>query len=239
MRLAQIRQKGTLLILLHVSRFFQHVPDSLRSALASKDELSFCVGHPQIDTHVLRKRRIYHIPVLSGPAVPRRDLPEQADKYAIVILALFRPWSRSTTAPLKADSLSWNDALSALLSSLPTRKHRIIDHMQEQWECKLAADDFSANHRVRFADFRAGKGLSDTDTQDADLANDIYWQLGQLSSDSIVQPDNAEDLDDFHEHAGPRTPYTIEHYRHHCFSRGCQVLYRVKDVVIRTVPIIS
>jgi hypothetical protein len=51
--------------------------------------------------------------------------------------------------------------------------------MQEQWECKLAADDFSAQRRKRHAEARAAHGfLSSEDLEDA-LANDIDWQLGQ------------------------------------------------------------
>ncbi|KAJ7122516.1 hypothetical protein C8R43DRAFT_820788, partial [Mycena crocata] len=98
--------------------------------------------HPQKSTHVLRKRKLEHIPVLSGTPIPRRDLEDQATKYAIVMLALFHPWNRSTTNPLKSEDVSWQTALEAMLLQLPQNKLKIIDHMQEQWECQLAADDF-------------------------------------------------------------------------------------------------
>ncbi|KAJ7615136.1 hypothetical protein DFH06DRAFT_930372, partial [Mycena polygramma] len=99
-------------------------------------------GHPQIGTHVLQKRKIHHIPVLSGTPIPRSDVPDQKNKHAIVMLALFRPWNRSATSPLKSNLVSWSVALANLLLSLPKSKTDIIDHMQEQWECRLAADDF-------------------------------------------------------------------------------------------------
>ncbi|KAJ6501695.1 hypothetical protein C8R47DRAFT_956972, partial [Mycena vitilis] len=107
----------------------------------------FATGHPQITTHMLRKRKIPHIPVLSGSPIPRRDIPEQRTKYSIVMLVLFRPWNRSATSPLKSADTSWDDALSHLFTSLPDSKTKIIDHMQEQWECRLAADDFSAEYK--------------------------------------------------------------------------------------------
>ncbi|KAJ7711761.1 hypothetical protein B0H16DRAFT_1241240, partial [Mycena metata] len=107
----------------------------------------FLTGHPQKSTHALRKHKIIHIPVLSGTSIPRRDIEEQAEKYAVVMLALFRPWIRSATSPLKAESASWKDALENLLLVLPPRTLDIIDHMQEEWECRLAADDFSAEYK--------------------------------------------------------------------------------------------
>ncbi|KAJ6561393.1 hypothetical protein DFH09DRAFT_811949, partial [Mycena vulgaris] len=107
----------------------------------------FVTGHPQKPTHVLRKRKISHIPVLSGTPIPRRDIKDHANKYAVVMLALFRPWTRDSTHPLKPEITSWIDALAELLLSLPQRKLSIMDHMQEQWECRLAADDFSAEYK--------------------------------------------------------------------------------------------
>ncbi|KAJ7164355.1 hypothetical protein C8R46DRAFT_835959, partial [Mycena filopes] len=103
----------------------------------------FLSGHPQIGTHVLRKHKMNHIPVLSGTPIPRRDIADQANKYAIVMLTLFRPWRRSTENPLKSGNTSWQQALADLILSLPNDKLKIIDHMQERWECQLAADNFS------------------------------------------------------------------------------------------------
>ncbi|KAJ7264710.1 hypothetical protein C8J57DRAFT_1069684, partial [Mycena rebaudengoi] len=129
--------------------------------------------HPQHTTHALRKRKIRHIPVLCGWPIPRRDLADQADKYAVVILALFRPWNRSVEPALKADDVSWTDALALLLSTLAPHHLKVINHMQEQWECKLAAADFSAQRRKRHAQAREINGfLSSADLGDA-LANDI------------------------------------------------------------------
>ncbi|KAJ7203079.1 hypothetical protein GGX14DRAFT_307802, partial [Mycena pura] len=107
----------------------------------------FHTQHPQHSTHALRKRKIRHIPVLCGWPIPRRDLADQADKYAVTILALFRPWNRTVDCVLKAHNVTWCDALIHHLSTLPPHHLKVINHMQEQWECKLAADDFSALRR--------------------------------------------------------------------------------------------
>ncbi|KAJ6532900.1 hypothetical protein DFH09DRAFT_827126, partial [Mycena vulgaris] len=117
------------------------IPDNLEGV--SCTEFEFSNGHPQKHSHVLRKRKISHIPVLSGSPIPRRDLEDHAEKYVVVMLALFRPWNRSATNPLKLETTSRENALSNLLVSLPQSKIEIMDHMQEQWECRLAADDFS------------------------------------------------------------------------------------------------
>ncbi|KAJ7214408.1 hypothetical protein GGX14DRAFT_300754, partial [Mycena pura] len=112
-------------------------------SVSDSSELLFLPIHPQYTTHALRKRKIRHIPVLCGWPIPRRDLADQNDKYSVSVLSLFQPWARSLTDPLKQDNVSWNDALAQLLSRLPPHHLEVIDHMQEQWECKLAADDFS------------------------------------------------------------------------------------------------
>ncbi|KAJ7576217.1 hypothetical protein C8J56DRAFT_800347 [Mycena floridula] len=82
-------------------------------------EFHFIKGHPQATTHALRLRKVRHIPVLTGTAIPRCDLEDQHEKYAVTILALFKPWARSKVNPLKSDRISWSLALSNLLESLP------------------------------------------------------------------------------------------------------------------------
>ncbi|KAJ7205785.1 hypothetical protein GGX14DRAFT_333998, partial [Mycena pura] len=72
----------------------------------------FHTKHPQYPTHALRKRKIRHIPVLCGWPIPRRDLDDQADKYAVTILALFRPWNCTVDSPLKPHNAGWSDALN-------------------------------------------------------------------------------------------------------------------------------
>ncbi|KAJ7256301.1 hypothetical protein C8J57DRAFT_1074979, partial [Mycena rebaudengoi] len=120
---------------------------NLNPTVSDSSELLFLPKHPQSTTHALRKRKIRHIPVLCGWPIPRRDLEDQAEMYAVSILTLFRPWNRSVDATLKPDDVSWSDALALLLSTLPPHHLKVINHMQEQWECKLAADDFSAQRR--------------------------------------------------------------------------------------------
>jgi hypothetical protein len=145
----------------------------------------------------MRKRKVLHIPVLSGTPIPRSDNPEQSTKYAIIMLALFKPWNRSASCPLKPETVSWETALSTLLASLPGPKLKIIEHMQEQWECRLAADDFSADYKARLANFQvsASHRTSDGNDPSDDLANDLNWQLGQLDvDDEPIGPEYGGDL---------------------------------------------
>lgn len=95
------------------------------------------------------------------------------------MLALFRPWSRSSEAPLKDPGQGWSDALTGLLATLGKDKLLIIDHMQEQWECKLAADLYSERRAKRFAGYRSSQGFMSVQDIADDLANDIDWQIGQ------------------------------------------------------------
>ena len=49
--------------------------------------------------------------------------------------------------------------------------------MQEQWECRLAADDYSASQKRKEAFVSAGN--SSLDDADCEEVNDLQWQLGQ------------------------------------------------------------
>ncbi|KAJ6480819.1 hypothetical protein C8R47DRAFT_1074207 [Mycena vitilis] len=53
------------------------------------DNFRFSAGHPQIGTHVLQKRKIHHIPVLSGTPIPRSDLPDQKKSTPLSCLLCF------------------------------------------------------------------------------------------------------------------------------------------------------
>jgi hypothetical protein len=133
------------------------------------------------------------------------------------MLALFRPWNRSATNPLKSENTSWTDAFAALLVSLPQDKIKLMDCMQEQWECRLAAEDFSAEYKARQANFNASHGTS-SQADDAldELASDLDWQLGQLDTDEpagpghVVDPSDSDDPTNYTETCTARTQRTTD-----------------------------
>jgi hypothetical protein len=167
-----------------------------------------------VSTHVLRRRKTPHIPVLCGYAIPRKDLESQSEKYAVAILGLFRPWARSRTDPLKAPSVSWSSALSVLLATLSPPHLKVIGHMQEQWECKLAADLYSVKRQKRYAGNRAENGFLSSEEISDDLANDIDWQLGQLDGAIGLgeegQAGEMEDSNEFEEASSDRARLATE-----------------------------
>jgi hypothetical protein len=187
--------------------YFVEIPENLEGV--SCTEFEFSTGHPQKHTHVLRKRKVSHIPVLSGSPIPRRDLENYAEKYAVVMLALFRPWNRSATNPLKPETTSWKNALGNLLVSLLQSNIEIMDHMQEQWECRLAADKFSAQYKARQANFNTSDHISSRLDAMNELAGDLDWQLGQLDQaiGAEYNPDapDTNDFEEFFEACGMRT----------------------------------
>jgi hypothetical protein len=72
-----------------------------------------------------------------------------------------------------------------------------MDCMQEQWECWLAAEDFSAEYKARQANFNASHGTSSqVDDVPDELASDLDWQLGQLDADDSVKSNHVVDPSD-------------------------------------------
>jgi hypothetical protein len=133
------------------------------------------------------------------------------------MLALFRPWNRSAANPLKSENTSWTDAFAALLVSLPQNKIKLMDCMQEQWECRLAAEDFSAEYKARQANFNTSHGTSSqADDVLDELASDLDWQLGQLDTDEpvgpghVVDPSDSDDLTKYTETCAARTQRTTD-----------------------------
>ena len=55
------------------------------------DRWLFRADHPQYSTHILIRRSFAVVPVLVGPAIPRQDREDTAERYARAILTLFHP----------------------------------------------------------------------------------------------------------------------------------------------------
>lgn len=99
----------------------------------------FLVGHPDRDTHIIRRRSIWLIPVVLGPHIPRPDRTEQErNDWSRVILLLFIPWR--TPADLKRRDESWYDAYMRQKDRIPPLHQSIIHNMGVLSECRDARD---------------------------------------------------------------------------------------------------
>ncbi|KAJ7191335.1 hypothetical protein GGX14DRAFT_300210, partial [Mycena pura] len=99
-------------------------------------------GHPQYTSHCLQKLDDPIIPVLMGYRVPRNDSANDEQKYAVVILTLFKPWSNTKSSPLKEVNMSWLDALNDFRSSISSEHHRVVLNMQLLYQTRDAKFDF-------------------------------------------------------------------------------------------------
>jgi hypothetical protein len=154
----------------------------------------FQSGHPQAKTDCMKRRTGRIIPVFLGYPVPRRDRPEVADRYAATVLSLFKPWSRDQSQPVKHPDTSWEVSVGDFLKDGIKLEHvRVLDHMQEAYECKNAKDDYAADRRPAIPNF-VGAMRGDTDGDDGgldDMADDPVWNLAWFG-------DNSEDYEDAH-----------------------------------------
>ncbi|KAJ6529960.1 hypothetical protein DFH09DRAFT_891780, partial [Mycena vulgaris] len=98
--------------------------------------------HPQHTTHCLKNLENPVIPVLMGYRIPRGDSEEDKFKYAVVILALFQPWSMVKLSPLKSPDTAWPDALHKLQSSMSQEHVRATLNMQPLYQTRDAEFDF-------------------------------------------------------------------------------------------------
>ncbi|KAL0562529.1 hypothetical protein V5O48_019558, partial [Marasmius crinis-equi] len=96
------------------------------------------------------------------------------------------------------DAQSWPDALTEYLSQCPLVATNIMDHFQEQWECRNAADDFSRMYKDKLFSFGSGGrgNVSLNGLVQDELVNDLEWQAGQEDIGCAYTMNDVEDTDE-------------------------------------------
>ncbi|KAJ6505148.1 hypothetical protein C8R45DRAFT_769249, partial [Mycena sanguinolenta] len=87
-------------------------------------------------------RAVPVVPVLMGYRVPRNDIDADQLKYAVIILALFQPWSPVKSSPLKSPETSWTDALDKFRESMSPEHVRVTLNMQLLHQTRDAKFDY-------------------------------------------------------------------------------------------------
>ncbi|KAJ7462926.1 hypothetical protein FB451DRAFT_1043582, partial [Mycena latifolia] len=105
----------------------------------------FQEGHLESDTHVLKvspyeKRKV---PVLIGPALPRREQSQLVEKHARLIL--FKPWRHADD--LRHANQSWSAAYAQFIANCLDDILECIENMQILHECKDIRDAHYAHRR--------------------------------------------------------------------------------------------
>ena len=103
------------------------------------DRWLFRSDHPQYSTHLLIRRSFAVVPVLVGPAIPRQDREDTAERYARAILTLFHPWT--TAFDICHVGHSWSEALVMLQPTFNAASNKVISSIQLLHECKRDRDD--------------------------------------------------------------------------------------------------
>lgn len=135
--------------------------------------------HPQYNTHMIRRRTLWVIPVVLGDRIPRNDRSdEERDRWARTMLILFIPWRHPKD--VKASGESWFDAFERQRHLLRERHWEIVRNMNVLSECRDAADSLRQGRRGAATD--RGNGAPDVDHVgfaglDGRLGREIYGEL--------------------------------------------------------------
>jgi hypothetical protein len=103
------------------------------------ERVLFEASHPQASSHLNIKRTKSVVPVLLGPAIPRRDRDDMKERYCRSILTLFVPWR--TTVDLCDIDQTWQQAFEARQGKIAPESHKIIENIQLLHECKKDRDE--------------------------------------------------------------------------------------------------
>lgn len=108
----------------------------------------FSDEHPQHNTHMVRKRTTWVIPVLLGERIPRHDRSkEEREKWARTILTLFIPWRHPSD--LKEPEETWAEAYERHAPSISQHHMAIIHNMNVLSECRDARDKASLARKMK------------------------------------------------------------------------------------------
>ena len=125
-----------------VNRHSAEQPDARRGR-PEESRGHFLPDHPQHDTHMVRKRTVWVIPVVLGDRMPRPDRDEEERLlWARTVLILFHPWRHPSD--LKDGEEDWIDAYDRLKHLIPPEHMSIIHNMNVLSECRDARDKANA-----------------------------------------------------------------------------------------------
>ena len=103
----------------------------------------FPTEHPQHESHIIRKRTVWVVPVVLGNRMPRPDRDDdERQLWARTVLALFTPWR--TPSDLKMPEEEWLESYERQKHIIPPQHLAIIHNMNVLSECKDARDKASA-----------------------------------------------------------------------------------------------
>ncbi|KAI0359240.1 hypothetical protein OH77DRAFT_1372819, partial [Trametes cingulata] len=104
-------------------------------------------AHTQYNTHMLRLRTKWTVPVVLGDRIPRFDRGEdERDAWARMMLILFVPWRKPFD--LRERSESWTVAFERQRHKISARCGEVITHMNVLTECRDARDSFREMRRA-------------------------------------------------------------------------------------------
>ncbi|KAI0359121.1 hypothetical protein OH77DRAFT_1367691, partial [Trametes cingulata] len=103
--------------------------------------------HTQYNTHMLRLRTKWIVPVVLGDRVPRCDRgEEERNAWARMMLILFVPWRKPSD--LRETSESWTVAFERQRYKISARCTEVIANMNVLTECRDARDSFREMRRA-------------------------------------------------------------------------------------------
>lgn len=103
--------------------------------------------HTQYNTHRLRRRTVWTVPVILGERVPRQDRePEEKEAWARMMLILFVPWRRPED--LRDVGETWTNVFERQQDRISNTQMEIIHNMSVLSECRDARDTFREMRRV-------------------------------------------------------------------------------------------
>ena len=152
----------------------------------------FSERHTQCQTHMLRLRSVFSVPVILGDRMPRPDRGEdEQNEWARTMLILFVPWR--TPGDLRNIGESWWQAYERQRDRIKPCHQEVILNMNVLSECRDVRDSHRAMRRAQAAallnewlpqgSWEGGHGNNEEETEDEEEYEVI--RAGQVYEDSV------------------------------------------------------
>ena len=158
-----------------------------------RPKYQFDTTHPNSNTHIQQlwhpQQRPLSTPI--GPSLPRRDKPDDYEKYCRLMLILLKPWT--TPSDLLCGCSNFADAFQTFIHNNNHWKP-LLNNMQLLHECRDNRDDhFESRSRLRTSYQQSGTQGSTTH-EDDDFESDDIAEINQELLNHLVSIDDSRSI---------------------------------------------
>ncbi|KAH9850104.1 hypothetical protein C2E23DRAFT_712060, partial [Lenzites betulinus] len=179
--------------------------------------------HTQFETHLLRRRSIWQVPVILGERIPRSDREdEEREAWARMMLILFVPWRVPTD--LRHQHEPWTEAFQRHCHKISKKHVQVIANMNVLSECRDVRDAFRDLRRAEaMALLKAGIPADTVGRHTGDDVDTVHGEFELFDKPGLYDAyETVNDLDSSHKGLDAKIGERSREMLDYCYTSGAQ-----------------